>query len=69
MLCCSSGEPITKLTGRYLEFELFTLSFEKYEQIKRFYGKPADPNLSVELNQYILEGGFPRTVQITKQRK
>ncbi len=59
-----SGELITKLTGRYLEFELFTLSFEEYEQIKRFYGKPTNPNLSVELNQYILEGGFPRTVQI-----
>lgn len=59
-----SGELVTKLTGRYLEFELFTLSFEEYEQIKRFYGKPINPNLSVELNQYILEGGFPRTVQI-----
>lgn len=59
-----SGELVTKLTGRYLEFELFTLSFEEYEQIKRFYGKPVNPNLSAELNQYILEGGFPRTVQI-----
>lgn len=59
-----SGELVTKLTGRYLEFELFTLSFEEYEQIKRFYGKPVNPNLSVELNQYILEGGFPRTIQI-----
>ena len=59
-----SGELVTKLTGRYLEFELFTLSFDEYEQIKRFYGKPVDPNLSVELNHYILEGGFPRTVQI-----
>ena len=59
-----SGELVTKLTGRYLEFELFTLSFEEYEQIKRFYGKTIDPNLSEELNQYILEGGFPRTIQI-----
>lgn len=59
-----SGELVTKLTGRYLEFELFTLSFEEYEQMKKFYGKPVDQNLSVELNQYILEGGFPRTVQI-----
>lgn len=59
-----SGELITKLTGRYLEFELFTLSFEEYEQIKQFYGKPINPNGSVELNSYILEGGFPRTVQI-----
>lgn len=59
-----SSELVTKLTGRYLEFELFTLSFEEYEQIKKFYGKPIHSNLSVELNQYILEGGFPRTVQI-----
>ncbi len=59
-----SGELVTKLTGRYLEFELFTLSFEEYEQIKRFYGKPVDTNLSVELNHYILEGGFPRAIQI-----
>ena len=59
-----SGELVTKLTGRYLEFELFTLSFEEYEQMKKFYGKPVDQNSSVELNQYILEGGFPRTVQI-----
>ena len=62
--CLLSGELITKLTGRYLEFELFTLSFEEYEQIKRFYGKPIDSNLSVELNHYILEGGFPRTILI-----
>lgn len=59
-----SGELVTKLTGRYLEFELFTLSFEEYEQIKQFFGKPIDPNGIVELNNYILEGGFPRTVQI-----
>ena len=59
-----SGELITKLTGRYLEFELFTLSFEEYEQIKAFYGKPVNPNLSIELNSYITEGGFPRTVFI-----
>ncbi len=59
-----SGELITKLTGRYLEFEMFTLSFEEYVEMKKFYGKPVNPNLSIELNQYILEGGFPRTVLI-----
>lgn len=59
-----SGELVTKLTGRYLEFELFTLSFEEYEQIKRFYGKQIDPNGLIELNNYILEGGFPRTILI-----
>lgn len=59
-----SSELITKLTGRYLEFEMFTLSFEEYEQMKKFYGKPVNSNLSAELNQYILEGGFPRTIDI-----
>ena len=52
------------LSGRYLEFEMFTLSFEEYVEMKKFYGKPVNPNLSIELNQYILEGGFPRTVLI-----
>lgn len=59
-----SGELVTKLTGRYLEFELFTLSFEEYENMKRFYSKPVNPNELIELNNYILEGGFPRAVQI-----
>lgn len=59
-----SGELVTKLTGRYLEFELFTLSFEEYEQMKVFCNKPVSPNLNVELNSYITEGGFPRTVFI-----
>ena len=56
------GELITKLTGRYIEFELFPLSFEEYEEMKRFYEKSILPNPTAELNQYILEGGFPRTV-------
>lgn len=59
-----SGELVTKLTGRYLEFELFTLSFDEYEDIKRFYGKSIDKNPAIELNNYIKEGGFPRTVMI-----
>jgi len=59
-----SGELVTKLTGRYLEFEMFTLTFEEYEQMKAFYGKEINPNPAVELQQFILEGGFPRTVQI-----
>ncbi|MCD7885906.1 MAG: ATP-binding protein [Lachnospiraceae bacterium] len=59
-----SGELITKLTGRYLEFELFTLSYDEYLQFKQFYQKPVDPNPTVEFNRYILDGGFPRTVTI-----
>lgn len=59
-----SGELVTKLTGRYLEFELFTLSFDEYLQMKQLFGKMVDPNMAVEFNKYILEGGFPRTVLI-----
>lgn len=59
-----SGELVTKLTGRYLEFELFPLNFAEYEQIKQFYGKKINPNGLVELNDYILAGGFPRTIFI-----
>lgn len=58
-----SGELATKLTGRYIEIEMFPLTFDEYLQIKAFYQKPVDPNLNVELNRFILEGGFPRAIQ------
>ena len=57
-----SGELITKLTGRYLEFEMFPLTFDEYVRMKAFYGKPVSPDRQTELTNYILEGGFPRTV-------
>lgn len=57
-----SGEIVTKLTGRYLEFEMFPLSFDEYENMKAFYGKKTNSNLSKELQNYILEGGFPRAI-------
>lgn len=59
-----SGELATKLTGRYIEFEIYTLTFEEYEQMKNFYHVEIDANSAVELQKYILEGGFPRTVRI-----
>ena len=34
-----SGELMTKLTGRHMEFELFTLSFDEYLGMKGFHGK------------------------------
>lgn len=58
------GELVTKLTGRYLEFEMYPLTFDEYEDMKRFYGKDINPNSEIELNNYILEGGFPRAIQI-----
>ncbi len=59
-----SGELATKLTGRYLEFRLSTLSFYEYIEMKKFYGKPIADRVEAELNNYILEGGFPLTVSL-----
>lgn len=58
-----SGELATELTGRYIEFEMFTLTFEEYLKMKEFYGIPADPDLTKELDSYILEGGFPKALE------
>ena len=58
-----SGELVTKLTGRYVEFEIFTLTFDEYVGMKRMYGKPVSERMEEELDSYILEGGFPRAVQ------
>ncbi len=58
-----SGELATKLTGRYLEFELYTLSFEEYLEMKQFLGKPLQPDLTGEFDLYLAEGGFPKALQ------
>ena len=57
-----SGELMTRLTGRYIEFEMFPLSFEEYEGIKEFYKKEIAADRQEEMRNYILEGGFPRTI-------
>ena len=64
-----SGELVTKLTGRYLEFEVFPLNYREYEEMKEFYQKPIDPNPAAELNRFILEGGFPRTVLLDEMQE
>lgn len=58
-----SGELATKLTGRYLEFELFTLNFNEYLSMKQFYGKTINKNLNIELDIFIRDGGFPRAIR------
>lgn len=58
-----SGELITKLTGRYIEFEMFPLNFQEYLGMKDFLKKPVDSNLVQEFDNYLLEGGFPKAVQ------
>ena len=57
-----SGELITKLTGRYIEIEMLPLSFEEYIDMKQYYGKNVSPNPTEELDKYINEGGFPKTI-------
>ena len=58
-----SGEMITKLTGRYIEFEMFPLTFEEYEGMKHHYGKPVNADITKEFDRYIIEGGFPKTIE------
>ena len=57
-----SGELMTKLTGRYIEFEMFPLTFEEYEGMKKYYGREIAADRQEEFQNYILEGGFPRAV-------
>lgn len=54
-----SSELATKLTGRYIEFNILPLSFDEFLQIKKYLGKIISPNLNDELTNYIYEGGFP----------
>ena len=57
-----SGELMTLLTGRYLEFEIFPLTYEEYIGMKKFYKMPIDEMPQRELDKYIIQGGFPRTL-------
>lgn len=58
-----SGEFVTKLTGRYLEFEMFPLSFDEYLGMKQFLGLSVDPDKTAEFELFIKDGGFPQTLK------
>ena len=58
-----SGELSTKLTGRYIEVEMFTLNFREYLEMKAFLGKEIKTDKTVEFNEYLLFGGFPKTLE------
>lgn len=58
-----SGELVTKLTGRYLEFEMYPLTFEEYLGMKKFLGYEISTDITQEFDLYIQEGGFPKTMQ------
>ena len=57
-----SGELVTKLTGRYLEIEMMTLSFYEYIDMKRFLNKSVNENIYLEFEEYIRNGGFPKSL-------
>ena len=58
-----SDEISTKLTGRYLNFEIYSLDFYEYLDMKKFYGLIIEQDMDVEFNEYILNGGFPKTLE------
>lgn len=58
-----SDEITTKLTGRYLSFEIYTLDFGEYLEMKKFRKLMIDPDIYVEFNEYILNGGFPKSLE------
>ena len=57
-----SDEITTKLTGRYLAFETFPLDFSEYLDMKKFFGKEIH-DMEIEFDEYILNGGFPKTLE------
>jgi len=59
-----SGELATKLTGRYIEFEISTLAFDEYLAMKIFFGKEISSNPEEEFDKYMLEGGFPYALKL-----
>ncbi len=56
-----SGKLVTKLTGRYIEFEMLTLTFEEYLDMKKYLGKEVG-GLTTEFDHYIHDGGFPQAL-------
>lgn len=54
-----SSEISTYLTGRYITFHIYTLSFEEYLMFKKSYMTLKD--LKQEFSQYVRLGGFPAT--------
>ncbi|MDM8246813.1 hypothetical protein QUW40_09410 [Collinsella tanakaei] len=54
------------MTRRYVEFEVQTLSFEEYREMKRFLGQAVDLNPVAKLDHCIFEGGFSKALDYPK---
>lgn len=57
-----SGELATKLTGRYIEIEMFTLSFSEFLGMRNYLGKQEQP-ISASFRDWLRFGGFPKAVE------
>ncbi len=58
-----SGELATKLTGRYIEFDMYPLTYEEYLGMKEFLQIPLMDD-SHELTNFIYDGGFPYVLKL-----
>ena len=59
-----SGELVTKLTGRYLEFHILPLTLEEFIGMKQYFGKSVPSDNEALLNEYVHEGGFPYAIRL-----
>ena len=57
------GELATKLTGRYVEFDIFPLSFREWLDMRAFLGKPVIADRNSAFSKYMRFGGFPKTLE------
>ena len=62
-----SGELATNLTGRYVEIEMFTLTFAEYLGMREFLGKPPAPEVQL-FRDYLRYGGFPKALEYDDPR-
>lgn len=58
-----SDEITTKLTGRYLTFETFPLDFHEFLEMKKFFNLNVSGDMDQEFNEYVLNGGFPKSLE------
>lgn len=57
-----SSEISTKLTGRYIPFEIHTLTFDEFLGMKKFY-KKSDLSLAENFEEFMRYGGFPKVCE------
>lgn len=58
-----SDEISTKLTGRYLNFEIYPLDFLEYLEMKKYFNKQIHSDIYIEFEEYILNGGLPKSLE------